>query len=122
MNKHLKQQGELKDRGRTKWTAMMLTEHLQLLREWQNEDNLTPRPTLDEFDLQLIGEEIERAYNSQSEVRIKTWNDGYIKQHRGKIIEINSSLKYLVYDHPFGTSRLQLGDIISIDNLDLEGA
>jgi len=112
VNKHLKQQGDLKDRGRTKWTAMMIPEHLRLLREWQNEDNLTPRPDLDEMDMQLIGEEIERAYKSKSEIRIKTWKEGYIKQHRGKITEINPQLKYLVYDDPFGEHRLQMAQII----------
>lgn len=115
MNKHVKQQGELKDRGRTKWTAMMLPEHLRLLREWQEEDNKTERPILDEFDLQLIGEEIERAYLSKSEVRIKTWKYGYEKQYRGTIVHINPH--YLVYDDPFGEHVLYLKDITSVESL-----
>lgn len=120
MNKHLKQQGDLKDRGRIKWTAMMLPEHVRELREWYGEDEKTPKPSLDEFDMQLLGEEIERAYKSLEEVRIKTWQFGHVKQHRGTITSINPH--YLVYDDPFGEHVLYLRDIIGIESLGLEGA
>ncbi|NGP58331.1 YolD-like family protein [Paenibacillus thiaminolyticus] len=94
----------------------MLPEHVRMLREWQNEDRLTERPLLDEFYLGIIGEELELAFKRKCEVRIKTWNDGYIKQFRGKILEIKPDS--LVYDHSFGTSRIQLNEIISVESLD----
>lgn len=115
MNEHAKKQGVLIDRGRTKWTAMMLPEHLQLLREWQEEDNKTLEPNIDEMDLQLIVEEIERAYTTRQEVRIKTWKYGYEKQHQGAIVHINP--RYLVYDDPFGEHVIYLRDITSVDIL-----
>lgn len=40
LNRHMKSVGEVKDRGRIKWTAMMLPEHIKELRAWQNEDEL----------------------------------------------------------------------------------
>jgi len=115
MNPHVKKKGNLIDRGSTKWTAMMLPEHLGELREWVDEDKKTPRPKLNEFDLQLIGEEIERAYNSHEEVRIKAWQYGYEKQYRGTIINVNPH--YLLYEDPFGEHILYLRDITGVEFL-----
>ncbi len=30
----------IRDRGNIKWTAMMLPEHVKLLREWQEQDQV----------------------------------------------------------------------------------
>ncbi|MFX3674835.1 MAG: YolD-like family protein [Paenisporosarcina sp.] len=38
----------LRDRGRIKWTAMMLPEHVRLLREWQEEEGHTKSVEVDE--------------------------------------------------------------------------
>ncbi|WP_186318725.1 YolD-like family protein, partial [Bacillus licheniformis] len=37
----------LKDRGSIKWTAMMLPEHVSLLRELESRQNKVKRPVLD---------------------------------------------------------------------------
>ncbi|WP_213423025.1 YolD-like family protein [Bhargavaea massiliensis] len=48
----------IRDRGNIKWTAMMLPEHLRLLREWQEEEGrrepLEPDPQqMEEWDRML---------------------------------------------------------------------
>lgn len=48
----------IRDRGNIKWTAMMLPEHLKLLREWQEEEGrrepLAPDPQqMEEWDRML---------------------------------------------------------------------
>lgn len=50
-----------RDRGKIKWTAMMLPEHIYLLREWQKEDDYIPKPDLTDFDLQDNQEQLESA-------------------------------------------------------------
>ncbi|MDS0320891.1 YolD-like family protein, partial [Mycobacterium tuberculosis] len=114
MNKNLKIQGDIKDRGRIKWTAMMLTEHVERLREWYAEDQLTERPELNEWDLQSIQEELEVAYKRQCETQIKTWEAGKIKSYRGTIKEINIHNKVIFLDDPFGTDRIEVKDIIAM--------
>ena len=52
----------IRDRGTKKWTAMMLPEHLKELRIWENENKMVKRPELEEFELTLIAEEVERAH------------------------------------------------------------
>lgn len=113
MNPHAKKKGDLIDSGRTKWTSLMLSEHVSELRKWYGEDDKTPQTTLNEFDLQLIGEEIDRAYKSREEVRIKTWQYGYVKQCRGTIIHVNPH--YLMYEDPFGEHICYLRDIIDVE-------
>jgi len=45
INCGLKVQGDLKERGKIKWTAMMLPEHVAQLREWQaDHDKVKKRP------------------------------------------------------------------------------
>lgn len=43
-----------KDRGKIKWTAMMLPEHIEKLRTWHASDSQVPQPVLEEFELQDI--------------------------------------------------------------------
>jgi hypothetical protein len=51
----------IRDRGNIKWTAMMLPEHVELLREWQKEDAYKSRPELDEQRLEEMNEIIHEA-------------------------------------------------------------
>ena len=74
-----------RDRGRIKWTAMMLPEHVSALREWQEEDILGDRPELNEWDLQLIQEEIEFAYKRKCQTLIRTWENGKITEFQGEL-------------------------------------
>lgn len=38
----------IRDRGSIKWTAMMLPEHVKILRDWTEEDTYEQKPKLDE--------------------------------------------------------------------------
>ncbi|MFC5591257.1 YolD-like family protein [Sporosarcina soli] len=113
-NRHMKSVGEVKDRGRIKWTAMMLPEHIKELRTWQNEDELVKRPKLSEFDLQLIQEELDVAYRRKCETRIKTWKAGVIIQHQGSIEQIDVRLMCIILQDQMGTVRIPVTEIISV--------
>ncbi|MGG0667440.1 hypothetical protein ABE073_02820 [Lederbergia citrisecunda] len=49
----MKVEGNFKDRGQNKWTAMLLLEHLTGLRDSHAKDDLTDRPELPEISLHL---------------------------------------------------------------------
>ncbi|MCF6408333.1 YolD-like family protein [Pseudalkalibacillus salsuginis] len=51
----------IRDRGNIKWTAMMLPEHVKLLRDWKEEDRIQKRPELDEQKLEEMNEIIHEA-------------------------------------------------------------
>lgn len=64
----------IRDRGNIKWTAMMLPEHLKLLREWQEEEErrepVGPDPQqLEEWD-RLIHEALE--FGGRLAIRCRT--------------------------------------------------
>ena len=117
-NKHLKVVGDLKDRGSTKWQGLLLTEHVQLIRDWHEEDNYIPQPKLDEHDLQLIQEEMALAIQSKSYIIMHTWREGKITKHHGTIVEVDEKNRILKYEDPFKSHRLNLDEIVSVNLVD----
>lgn len=46
----------IRDRGKIKWTSMMLPEHVKLLRDWVKEDSYEKQVEIDEQHLELMNE------------------------------------------------------------------
>lgn len=101
-----------KDRGNKKWTAMMLPEHIKELRQDEENYNKISRPKLDEFDLETMQDEVQRALTSKLETRITSWKDGKLHYHRGIVHEV--STQYLTYEDPFGKHRLAIHEIVAV--------
>ena len=103
-----------RDRGTIKWTAMMLTEHVEKLKEFYEEyDSLEP-PQFDEWESTLLAEEIERAHKGKSDVKLTHWKDGKLLDEYGTIITIDTSSKTIGLEDPFGTRQYDFSDIIAI--------
>ena len=60
---------KVRDRGSKKWVAMMLPEHVQLIRQYNEDIKKVHRPSLDEFDLLAIQEQIEIAMKRNVEIK-----------------------------------------------------
>ncbi|TWT04585.1 YolD-like family protein [Planomicrobium sp. CPCC 101079] len=118
LNKHMKQVGDIKDRGTLKWQGMFLTEHVQMLRELAEEDKKMPQPKLDEYDLQLIQEEMAIGLQRKCDAIIHTWRDGEVTRHHGTIIDINTQSRILTYEDPFKKRTLNIDEIVSINLVD----
>lgn len=118
INKQMKQVGNIKDRGAIKWQGMFLTEHVQMLREWGEEDKKILKPGLNEWDLQAIQEELEIAMKRKCEVRIQSWKDDKFHYHKGTIEDMDFQSKTIVYEDPFGLHRLLVEEITAINLLD----
>ena len=114
LNKHLKVVGDLKDRGRIKWTAMMLPEHVEMIRDWYEEDKQVDKPDLDEDELQLLQEELLIAMKRKCEVKLKSWKDKKIHYHIGTIEEMDFQSRSIVYEDPFGMHRLPIDELVAI--------
>ncbi len=87
-----------KDRGTIKWTAMMLPEHVKLLREWQTEDTWTEKPQLDETQLEQINQQVYIAYEQQQKVRVRVWVHKQLTTYTGFIQKLNEHERYLHLD------------------------
>ncbi|MED3551149.1 YolD-like family protein [Cytobacillus praedii] len=51
----------IRDRGRIKWTSMMLPEHVKLLRDWAEEDRHEHKREIDEQALESMNDCISEA-------------------------------------------------------------
>lgn len=60
----------IRDRGRIKWTSMMLPEHVKMLRDWAHEDTYEERKALDEQQLEEMNMTIGEAMETGSAVTI----------------------------------------------------
>ncbi|WP_301110216.1 YolD-like family protein [Sporosarcina sp.] len=111
-----------RDRGKIKWTSLMLPEHLERLRGWQQEDQYTERPELSDFELQSMQQTLETAWHRKCEVVIKTWHEGQVHHYQGIIEALNPSASVILLRDPFGTDRLSVPDIIDVQLAkDVEG-
>ncbi|HSP21621.1 MAG TPA: YolD-like family protein [Planococcus sp. (in: firmicutes)] len=111
LNRQLKVDGQIKDRGTIKWTAMMLPEHIQMLRDWQSQERSDKRPCLDEFDLEALYEEIHLAYQRRCLVEIRVWQSE-AKAFRGVVTAIDLRIKILSLDSGGNVWKLPFDDII----------
>lgn len=66
---------ELKDRGNIKWTAMMITEHREILLAMTHEQQDVPAPDHDQDRLAEIAEDLASAFHLQDPIRLRYWKD-----------------------------------------------
>ncbi|MFJ5771078.1 YolD-like family protein [Psychrobacillus sp. NPDC093180] len=105
---------KVRDRGSKKWVAMMLPEHVKLLREYMEEQKKTPRPNLDEWDLDIIQENIQLAMKRNVEVEIKTWRNGAFHIHLGKVTWVDINRRTIEMEDVFNSFTLQLDEIVDV--------
>lgn len=85
----------IRDRGNIKWNAMMLPEHVKLLREWKEQDQYVAKPQLDEWALQELSEQLHTAYANKIEVELNIWEEKRLFKATGKIVKFNTNTLYL---------------------------
>ncbi|WP_017753502.1 YolD-like family protein [Calidifontibacillus oryziterrae] len=85
----------IKDRGTIKWTAMMLPEHVQQLREFWNNDKRVQMPTIDEQQLEVMNDIFQLAYTEHSLLKITYYEAGRYLNTVGYINKINPLTKTL---------------------------
>ncbi|WP_419962129.1 YolD-like family protein [Psychrobacillus sp. BM2] len=109
---------KLQDRGSKKWVAMMLPEHVALLREYSIEIKREPKPDLNEWDLHAIEETIQCAIKRKSEILLKLWKNGVIELYGGTIESVDLKHRTLELDNPFGIKEYNLDEIVDVTIMD----
>lgn len=104
----------IRDRGTKKWTAMMLPEHVEMLREHKQALYETPRPQLDEWDLATIQETIEIAMKRNVEVTVKVWSDGEFIYQVGKITWIDFINREIEMEDALKSFTLRMDGIVDV--------
>lgn len=71
----------IRDRGRIKWTSMMLPEHVKLLRDWVKEDQYEQKKIIDEQQLEWMNEILMEAVELDQAVAVT-----YYQNHNYEIV------------------------------------
>ena len=109
---------QLQDRGSKKWVAMMLPEHVKMLREYSEEIKKEPRPDLNEFDYEAIQDQIALAMKRNVEIKIKRWKEGEFIYNRGTIQWIDLRKRTIELEDPFRLFELSIDEIVDVTILE----
>ncbi len=97
----------IKDRGNKKWVAMMLPEHVEMIKQIHLDLDKQEKPILDEDKIQELETRISYSMQCHLPVDFKIWIDGFEQhisgyvhsidhiQKRFKIRDMNDNIKYI---------------------------
>lgn len=106
----------IQDRGSIKWTAMMLPEHVKLLREYNESLDKVEKPVLVEQKYEEFNEVICEAMEENITLQFTYYQKGEIKKLVGNIHYIDQLKRELrIVDYLTKKHVLKLGDIIEIE-------
>ncbi|WP_096201094.1 YolD-like family protein [Bacillus sp. FJAT-45350] len=106
----------LRDRGTIKWTAMMLPEHVSLLRELKEKMKRKEKPELDPQKLEEMNETILMAIENKSSVAITYYHQYDFHCLIGTIARIDGVNKRIhIFDKFEESSTLLFNQIIDIN-------
>ncbi|WP_427137202.1 YolD-like family protein [Psychrobacillus psychrodurans] len=108
----------IRDRGMMKWQGMMLTEHVAMLKEYNQEIKKEPRPELDEWDYDAIQYTLDAAIISKADTKIKRWKNGEFIYNRGTVESVNLQKREIELQDPFYLLSLKLDEIVDVTIMD----
>ncbi|WAA13832.1 YolD-like family protein [Fervidibacillus halotolerans] len=109
----------IRDRGRIKWTAMMLPEHVKLLREWTKEDEWEKRSEPDGQMLEQMDQIVQRARMTGEVVTVRYYEDHRYERITGRIDSFDIVSKCLRMKDE--CNRIYCIPIAAIDRIELDG-
>lgn len=105
----------IRDRGKIKWTSMMLPEHVKMLRDWVKEDQYEQKREMDEQQLEFMNETIAEAIEFNQFVTIIYYQKRKYEMVIAKIHYWDEwAQKLHVIDHFEEVHRIPIADIADI--------
>ncbi|MFG3613337.1 YolD-like family protein [Rummeliibacillus stabekisii] len=88
----------IRDRGTIKWTAMMLPEHVQKIREWKKEAYVEAPKELTEWELEDLQQVIDQSLAQNKIITLTVWESIKYVQWTGIIQAINPDKQELILE------------------------
>ncbi|MGE7905585.1 YolD-like family protein [Peribacillus sp. NPDC094092] len=105
----------IRDRGRIKWTSMMLPEHVKMLRDWVVEDGYETKRILDEQQLEEMNAVMGEAMEERKDVTIAHYEGKRYQLLIGRIHYYNESTQKLhIVDRFQQVHYIRLTDIADV--------
>jgi hypothetical protein len=111
----------IRDRGRIKWTSMMLPEHVKELRDIWGEFKRDSKPVIDEFTFSENEERIHYAMEYNLAIKFKVWSEfnGRCEEIIGRVHYIGASDRVLRIECEDGTfERIVFDDVVTVEVID----
>lgn len=109
----------LRDRGNIKWTAMMLPEHVAMLRKLKESQNYRTKPVIDEQQLEQFNYLIENSIKTKEPIKITYFKDESFKTIVATIRNMDTILKKIRVMNEVGEIvQICLENIIEIKIVD----
>ncbi|RIU90043.1 YolD-like family protein [Oceanobacillus picturae] len=97
------------DRGTIKWTAMMLPEHIELLKKMWAEQEFKEKPMLSEYQMEEINLQLQLALANDLTIELEYFRDHDYQKVKGKLLGVDVlnrfvkiNQEYLPLDHLTG--------------------
>lgn len=98
---------EANDRGTKKWTAMMMPEHDQMLKQLWSEDEYKEKPILSDYQKVEIDMALQIALKDDLTIEIEYFKNNDYHKIKGKLLTVDVLNKYLKINE----------EIIPLDNI-----
>lgn len=106
-----------KDRGTIKWTSMMLPEHVERLRKWDETLAAERKKVLSEWELDTLQETIQYAYQVKKAITLTLFHANRMVKRNGYIQRIEVYKKQLLLESEDAIYRI---DFMSIQAAELD--
>ncbi|MBG9732295.1 hypothetical protein ABD87_23000 [Lysinibacillus sphaericus] len=110
----------LKNRDCSKWVAMMLPEHITMIKEWKNEQFTEMPRELVEWELEELQQTIQRATVMKKLVTLTLWNNNKIQNMTGMITGMDINKKELLLDTDLAIKRITFDKIQNAEMVDID--
>ncbi|RST75260.1 YolD-like family protein [Siminovitchia acidinfaciens] len=107
---------DIKDRGTKKWTAMMLPEHVQMLKYLNVDYERVKKPDIDEQGWEEINETLHIAIEFNLPLNFTVWIDGFFDDVEGVLHYIDEINKIVhVVDIKENVHRISFKSIVEVE-------
>ncbi|PLS19227.1 YolD-like family protein [Bacillus sp. M6-12] len=109
----------IRDRGTKKWTSLMLTEHVEQLRDYfEDEYYRVEKPEIDEQQLEEMNDKIHEAIEFHYKIHVTHYQKGHYQDIKGHIHYVNpiDQTLYIVDNDGF-RNKVTISDILNIQIL-----
>lgn len=106
----------IKDRSTKKWTAMMLPEHVKMLKELNVDYEQVKKPQLDEQGIEEINTTLHIAIEYNLPVIFAIWIDGFFKEVQGAVHYIDQQHKQVhVVDIAGNVHKIEFDTVTEVE-------
>ncbi|NLW24304.1 MAG: YolD-like family protein [Clostridia bacterium] len=106
----------IRDRGKIKWTAMMLPEHKDLINKMYDRIyHKVEKPFLSEDRLAEFDKIVHEAYVNKKQLKFSVYENKRITEISGEIVKINYHKKSLIINSDDGFKEIKTNSIIEIN-------